>query len=206
MRNAIAPLSYYLTVPRVSKWAVFIPAPLNWLPGDKSVVVASGDYYVLGILLSNIHRSWIEAQKSTLKSDIAYTHQTCFETFPFPQSPSKKIVQQIRNKTTELHEYRSQQMEQKQWGITQLYNEYFHEPASKLYQLHKELDKLVMKAYGFKRDLPMLRKPQRASSFRAKDDILAKLLELNFQLATKEKRGEKVIGAESPFDDKEYVI
>ena len=75
-------------------------------------------------------------------------------------------------------------MEQKQWGITQLYNEYFHEPASKLYQLHKELDKLVMKAYGFK----------------VKDDILAKLLELNFELAAKEKRGEKVIGAKSPFE------
>jgi hypothetical protein len=30
----------------------------------------------------------------------------------------------------ELHEYRSQQMETKQWGITQLYNKFFHEPAS----------------------------------------------------------------------------
>ena len=184
MRNAIAPLSYYFTVPRVSKWAVFIPAPLNWLPGDKSVVVASEDYYVLGILTSNIHRAWMEAQKSTLKSDIAYTHKTCFETFPFPQLVSKKTVQQIRDKMTELHEYRTQQMEQKQWGITQLYNEYFHEPASKLYKLHHELDKLVMKAYNFKAD----------------DNILTKLLDLNLELAEKEKRGEKVIGAESPID------
>ena len=184
MRNAIAPLSYYFTVPRVSKWAVFIPAPLNWLPGDKSVVVASEDYYVLGILTSQVHRAWMEAQKSTLKSDIAYTHKTCFETFLFPQSASKKIVQQIRDKMTELHEYRSQQMEQKRWGITQLYNQYFHEPASKLYKLHQQLDKLVMKAYGFKAD----------------EDILAKLLELNLELAEKEKRGEKVIGAESPIN------
>jgi hypothetical protein len=91
-------------------------------------------------------------------------------------------VQQIRDKTIELHEYRTQQMEKKQWGITQLYNAYFHEPASKLYQLHKELDKLVMQAYNFKPN----------------DDILAKLLELNLELAAKEKRGEKVIGAESP--------
>ena len=75
-------------------------------------------------------------------------------------------------------------MEQKQWGITQLYNEYFHESASKLYQPHKELEKLVMKAYGFK----------------VQNDILAKLLELNFELAAREKRGEMVIGAESPFD------
>jgi hypothetical protein len=74
-------------------------------------------------------------------------------------------------------------MEQKQWGITKLYNEYFHEPASKLYQLHQELDKLVMQAYNFKKD----------------DNILTKLLELNLELAEKENRGEKVIGAESPY-------
>ena len=116
--------------------------------------------------------------------------QLVLKLFPFPQSPSKKVVQQIRDKTTELHEYRTQQMEQKQWGITQLYNEYFHEPASKLFKLHKELDKLVMQAYGFK----------------AKDDILSKLLELNFELAAKEKRGEKVIGAESPYLKQEEKV
>ena len=212
MREAIAPLSYYFTVPRVSKWAVFIPAPFKWLPGDKSVVVASEDYYVLGILTSKVHRVWMEAQSSTLKADIAYTHKTCFETFPFPQYPGvgascKGISQgkggsgkserpkglasaspfapteKIRNKTIELHQYRTEQMSKKQWGITQLYNAYFHEPASKLYQLHQELDKLVMQAYNFKAD----------------DDILAKLLELNSEVAAKEKRGEKVIGAESPY-------
>ncbi|MBE9169202.1 class I SAM-dependent DNA methyltransferase [Pleurocapsales cyanobacterium LEGE 06147] len=183
MREAIAPLSYYFTVPRVSKWAIFISAPLDWLPGDKSVVVASEDYYILGILTSKIHRIWMEAQKSTLEDRTAYTSTTCFETFPFPQKPSQKIVQQIRTKAIELHEYRSQQMDKKQWGITQLYNVYFHEPASKLYQLHQQLDKLVMQAYDFKEQ----------------DDILAKLLEVNLELAEKEKRGEKVIGAESPY-------
>ena len=74
-------------------------------------------------------------------------------------------------------------MEKKQWGITQLYNEYFHEPASKLHQLHQQLDKLVMEAYNFK----------------SEDDILSKLLELNLELSAKEKRGEPVIGAEAPF-------
>jgi len=200
MREAIAPLSYYFTVPRVSKWAIFIPASINWLPGDKSVVVASEDFYILGILTSKVHRVWMNAQSSTLKADIAYTHKTCFETFPFPQyprrggsrtaptsqnAPTGTIVEQIRNKTIELHQYRTEQMSKKQWGITQLYNAYFHEPASKLYQLHQELDKLVMQAYNFKAD----------------DDILAKLLELNSELAAKEKRGEKVIGAESPYED-----
>ena len=141
------------------------------LPCEANMVIASDDCYILGLINSNIHRQWVKAQSSTLKGDTRYTNTTCFETFPFPQTPSEKVVEQIRDKTTELHEYRTQQMEQKQWGITQLYNEYFHEPASKLYQLHKELDKLVMQAYKFE----------------AKDDILAKLLELNFELADKEK-------------------
>jgi hypothetical protein len=65
-----------------------------------------------------------------LKGDTRYTLSTCFTTFPFPQTPSAKIVQQIRTKALELHQYRSDQMEQKQWGITKLYNAYFHEPAS----------------------------------------------------------------------------
>jgi hypothetical protein len=183
MRTAITSISCYFAVPRVSKWAVFIPAPLNWLPGDKSVVVASDDYYILGILLSNIHRTWMQSQKSTLGHTTAYTHNTCFETFPFPQTPSRELVEKIRQTANELHEYRSQQMEKKQWGITKLYNQFFNEPSSQLYQLHQKLDKLVMEAYHFQAD----------------DDILEKLLTLNLELAEKEKRGETVIGPWSPY-------
>jgi len=189
MRKAIASLSLYFAVPRVSKWAVFIPFPLNWLAGDKSVVIASEDFYILGILSSQVHRTWMNAQKSTLGLTIAYTHNTCFETFPFPQldpnTPTNKglkplaCIEKIRATMQELHQYRSQQMESKQWGITKLYNSYFHEPASQLYKLHAKLDKLVMQAYGFSED----------------DDILSKLLELNMQLGDREKQCLPVIGA-----------
>jgi hypothetical protein len=70
-------------------------------------------------------------------------------------------------------------MEKKQYGITKLYNELFHEPASQLYKLHTKLDQLVMAAYGFSED----------------DDILSKLLELNMQLGDREKQGLPIIGA-----------
>jgi len=126
MRKALAPLSQCFAVPRVSKWAIFIPFPSNWLAGDKSVVVASNDFYVFGILTSNVHRTWMHAQKSTLGITIAYTHNTCFETFPFPQTPAPSLIAAIRATAQDLHDYRSTQMERKQWGITKLYNEYFH--------------------------------------------------------------------------------
>jgi hypothetical protein len=78
----------------------------------------------------------------------------------------------------DLHNYRTEQMAKKQWGITQLYNKFFDEPSSQLYKLHAKLNQLVMQAYGFSPD----------------DDILEKLLALNLELAQKEKRGEPVVG------------
>ena len=182
MRKAIAPLSQYFAVPEVSKWAIFVPSSLDWLPGNKTKAVVSDDFYVFGILTSNVHRTWMHAQKSTLKADIAYTHNTCFETFPFPQTPITKQIEAIRKTAIDLHEYRSTQMEKKQWGITKLYNEYFNEPASQLAKLHKMLDDLVLKAYGFSKT----------------DDLLEKLLALNLEVAEKEKNGESVIGPWAP--------
>jgi hypothetical protein len=182
MRKAIAPLTQYFAVPEVSKWAIFVPSALDWLPGNKTKAVVSDDFYVFGILTSNIHRTWMHAQKSTLKADIAYTHNTCFETFPFPQTPTQKQIDAIRATALELHEYRSQQMEKKNWGITKLYNEYFHEPASQLAKLHAKLDDLTLKAYGFS----------------PTDDLLAVLLALNLELAEKEKHGEPIVGPWAP--------
>ena len=124
----------------------------------------------------------MKAQSSTLEDRTRYTNTTCFETFTFPQTPSKKIVETIRKTAIDLHEYRSQEMEKKGWGITQLYNQYYHEPASKLYKLHQKLDQLVIEAYGFKPE----------------DNLLEKLLELNQECAEKEKRGEVVLGAVAP--------
>ena len=182
MRAAIAPLSRYFVAPRVSKWAIFIAVESGWLLGEKTVVVVSDDFYVLGILLSDVHRTWMHAQKSSLKGDIAYTPSTCFETFPFPQTPAPKIVQRIRSKALELDQYRNDQMEQKQWGITKLYNAYFTEPASQLCKLHYQLDALVKAAYTFKDG----------------GDILAHLLALNLNIAGKEECGENVVGPWAP--------
>ncbi|BAZ32480.1 DNA modification methyltransferase related protein [Cylindrospermum sp. NIES-4074] len=182
MRQMLKSLSFYLNIPRHSKWFIFIPSNSNLLPADSTTVVASEDFYVLGILTSNIHRIWVKAQSSTLEDRTRYTHKTCFETFPFPQTPDGTLVNQVRAKAEQLHQYRTQQMELKQWGITTLYNKLFNEPSSQLYQLHSQLDTLVMKAY----------------EFNPKDDILEKLLTLNKELAKKEKQGIKIIGPWAP--------
>ena len=176
----ILPLCF--AVSRVSKWSIFIPIDSQWLPGDGTNIVASNDFFILAILTSSLHRQWVKAQSSTLKSDTRYTHNTCFETFPFPQNCPEKTKNQIRSAMQTLHDFRTEYMENKQLGITQLYNQYFHEPTSQLAKLHKKLDQLVCQAYGIK----------------ATDDPLQFLLDLNTEIATKEAQGLPVIGPGSP--------
>ncbi|WP_199249857.1 DNA methyltransferase [[Phormidium] sp. ETS-05] len=170
MRLALDRVKLYFTVSRVSKWFIFLPAQINWLPGDSTTVVASDDFYLLGILTSQVHRLWVMAQSSTLKGDTRYTHNSCFETFPFPQRVAAELVGDIREAMQNLHQYRTAQMAAKQWGITQLYNNFYDEPSSELFKLHQKLDKLVLRAYGWTPE----------------DDILGKLLELNREFAAKE--------------------
>ena len=177
MRKALASLPYCFAVPEVSKWAIFIPSPSEWLSGNKTKVVVSDDFYILGMLTSKTHRIWMHAQKSTLKADIAYTHNTCFETFPFPQNCPEKTKTEIRAAMQALHYYRTEQMERRQWGITQLYNQFFDEPASQLAKLHAQLDQLVCKGYGM----------------RANEDPLQFLLELNFEVAAREAQGLPIV-------------
>ena len=178
LRKRLKEINYYFALPRVSKWSMFIDCPVSWLPGDKNVVVASEDFYILGILSSSIHKKWVNSQQSTLGKTPAYTHTTCFETFPFPQIVDKEVVESIREITSELNQYRKNLMIDKGQGITDIYNNYFDEPTSILRKLHNRLDNLVLIAYGFSN----------------KDDILQKLLELNLDLSKKEKNNEKVIG------------
>jgi SAM-dependent methyltransferase len=182
MREALAPLSGFLAVPEVSKWAIFIECQPNWLCGNKNKAVASDDFYILGLLTSGIHRTWMHAQKGTLEDRTAYTHDTCFETFPFPQQITAQQAEAIRKQMIELNDYRNSWMVENQKGITELYNRYFDEPASKLRKLHDALDGLVLKVYGWS----------------AKDDVLANLLDLNLELAELEAEGRAIVGPWDP--------
>jgi hypothetical protein len=143
MRAALAPLDQFFAVGEVSKWAIFVPCEKGWLPGKKNKAVASDDFYLLALLSSDVHRQWMHAQKGTLKGDIAYTHDTIFETFPFPQIVAPAQVQQIRQAMTILNDYRNEVMLARNCGITDLYNAYFHEPASQLAEREAAGEKVV---------------------------------------------------------------
>lgn len=182
MRLAVSSCGGMLVIPRHSKWAVPLSFKPDCLPNDSTTVVASNDTYIQGILTSVVHRRWLFLTCSTLGETIRYTPSSVFETFPFPQQITAQQADAIRQQMIELNDYRNAWMVENQKGITELYNRYFDEPASKLRKLHDALDSLVLKAYGWG----------------AKDDVLANLLDLNLELAELEAEGLSIVGPWDP--------
>jgi SAM-dependent methyltransferase len=182
MRAAIERDRGFFAFPYTSKWCVPLWPEQDALPANTTTVVSGSDFYLLAILTAQIHRVWIHAQKSTLEDRTRYTPSSCFETFPFPQQVTAQQAEAIRQQMGELNDYRNAWMVENQKGITELYNRYFDEPASKLRKLHDALDTLVLKAYGWS----------------AKDDVLANLLDLNLELAELEAEGRSIVGPWDP--------
>ena len=151
MKTAIIGLNEYIAIPGHSKWYIPVLVPKEFRAYvNSSFVVASDDQYLMGILTSKLHRVWVRAQSSTLEDRVRYTNTTCFETFPFLWKPDKENRKQIVEITDRLVRYRQSIMDERSCGITDLYNQFFSEPESQLWQLHRELDMAVCKLYGFK--------------------------------------------------------
>lgn len=149
MRRALQGLKWYCCLPKVAKHTYFQKIQVEILPCEANMVVASDDYFTLGVLNSRLHRDWVDVQKSTLKSDTRYTNTTCFETFPFPETTEdkKNIVRKIMQK---LEDFRQSKMLKKEISITELYNKDIDEPDSILHRYHSELDQAVCECFGFK--------------------------------------------------------
>nr|WP_051284305.1 DNA methyltransferase [Desulforegula conservatrix] len=150
MRKAFKGLECYFCLPKVAKYTCFRPIDVSVLPCEANMVVASDDFFILGILNSKIHMDWVLAQCSTLKSDTRYTNTTCFLTFPFPHEAKDALKQKVREIMKELEDFRSQEAISRNCTITKLYNDFFSEPSSNLFKLHKKLDKTVCACYGWK--------------------------------------------------------
>ena len=159
MRKAIAGLSRYLATPRVAKHRLFSWMDPATLPEGQLVVFASDNDALFGLLHSRVHDLWALAMCSFLGvgNDPRYTPNTTFETFPFPagfhDSPPAPIAEAARL----LHEARERwlnpeganEAELKKRTLTALYNAREAGQAAWLNNLHRDLDRAVLAAYGW---------------------------------------------------------
>ena len=157
-------------------------------------------------LQSRLHEIWARFFGSSLEDRLRYTPSDCFETFPFPRGwrtdPALEAAGQA------YYDFRANLMVRNDEGLTKTYNR-FHDPdeddpdIAKLRELHAAMDRVVLDAYGWKGvpthceflldyaiDEDEWGKRKKPYRYRwpddIRDDVLARLLELNAQRPKRE--------------------
>lgn len=176
MRAAIEGLPRYIAGTRHGTRLHFCFCDPWVMASDAMNVFAFADDYSLGVLASEAHRAWAWAQSSTIREDIRYTPTSVFETFPWPSPVSDEQRATIGSAARAIIERRSEICIQQQVGLTQLYHQVGDGAWADLRQLHRELDEMIVRAYGW---------PASVASDAAESN--ARLLALNDEIA----RGER---------------
>jgi SAM-dependent methyltransferase len=180
MLAALAKLDRYIVCSRVTRRPIFEIVPANVRPGDALQVFALRDDYSFGILQSDVHWQWFKERCSGLKIDPRYTSESVYATFPWPQAATPAQARAIGAAGAELRALRRSILHKERIGLRALYRLLDGDGpgAHPLEVAHRKLDDAVRAAYGMK----------------AGEDPLKFLLHLNDALATREAKGQPVIG------------
>lgn len=177
---------------------------------QKLVVFALDTLSSFGALQARVHEVWARFFSSTLGDALNYSPSDCFETFPFPRDWHSNSELEESGKA--YYEFRADLMVRNNEGLTRTYNR-FHDPEEghsgivELRELHRAMDRAVLKAYDWA-DIPTecdflldyeideeewgtKKRPYRYRwPDEVRDEVLARLLELNKQRAEEEARSE----------------
>ncbi|HVP11894.1 MAG TPA: DNA methyltransferase, partial [Phycisphaerae bacterium] len=182
--DKISKISRFIVCSRVTKRPIFIFVSPTIRPGDALSCFAFADDYSFGILQSDAHWHWFIAKCSKLKSDFRYTPESVFDTFPWPQSPTKKQIDTVADAAREIRRVRADALKNVSGGLRALYRTLELPGKNLLRDAHQALDATVLAAYGFKAD----------------SNILAELLALNQTVAARLDRNDPVTAPGIPPD------
>jgi len=229
LHTAIRSLSRVLACSLVSKYLGFAWLSPNRVFSHKLAVFAFEADAALAVLQGRTHEAFALFFSSTLEDRMNYSPSDCFETFPFPEGWQTSTALETAGKT--YNDFRSALMLKSDEGLTETYNR-FHDPderspeIQKLRELHAEMDRAVLEAYGWS-DVPTVcefildhvdaededeggGKKRKKKPYRyrwpdeVRDDVLARLIELNRVRAEDErKRGVVVTRRASEAEDEE---
>lgn len=148
MRRAIGGLDRFAVANRIGKRFLMAWSEADVCPSDLTIVFAFDSDYAMGILSSLAHIKWAWARSSTMRVDLRYTPTTVFETFPWPAA-SDAQRDGIAEACRDLFACRGQLCQERDIGLTALYNEVDEGMHRELRDLHHELDRAVVAAYGW---------------------------------------------------------
>src|SRR6267154_268856 len=126
-----------------------------------------------------------KSHSRTLKGDFRYTPYSVFDTFPWPQTPTKGQIAEVAAAAVALRALRREIMAKLGYSLRTLYRTLEEPGANPLREAHTRLDTAVRAAYAMTKDA----------------DPLAFLLALNLALAAKEKADEPITPPSLPLPD-----
>ena len=182
LMDHIEDIDRYIACSCVTKRPIFEFISSKIHPNAALQVFPLDDDYSFGILQSVVHWEWFVARCSTLKGDWRYTSDTVFDSFPWPQNPTKKQIEEVAKQAKALRDKRNEFMEERQLTLRQLYRIMDDTPNNPVSEIQNKLDNAVRDAYGMRHDA----------------DILQFLLELNGKLYQKEQNDEIIQGPGLP--------
>ena len=205
---AVDRLDHVLAISSVGQQAAFARLSSTMIYSHALIVFPLPTYAAFSALQSRPHEIWARFLGSSMKDDLRYTPSDCFETFPFPVGWDTHP--DLESAGTDYYRFRADLMIRHAEGLTKTYNR-FHDPdktdsdIATLRDLHAAMDHAVLDAYGWT-DIPTdceflldyeiddedwgtRKKPYR---YRwpddVRDEVLARLLELNAQRSEAEQR------------------
>ena len=209
--SSIEGMSRVLAVSRVSQHGAFAFLSSRMVYVESLVVFPLDTYASFGVLQSRAHQLWARFFGSTLGDGLRYAPSDVFETFPFPENWQTHPSLEAAGK--KYYQFRADLMVRNNEGLTKTYNRFHNRSETdseiaQLRKLHAAMDRAILSAYGwddiptnckFKLDYHIdeeewgrRRKPYRYRwPDEVRDDVLARLMELNGQRAAEEARTRK---------------
>ena len=179
MLAAIDARPRYIVCGRVTRLA-FVHPEIH--PNHSLAVFPLDDDYSFGILQSGIHWQWFTERCSTMKADWRYTSNTVFDSFPWPQTPTRAAIEAVAKASLALRKERTTLLARHGLTLRDLYRTLDKPGANPLKDLQTKLDDAVRQAYQM---------PKGA-------DSITFLLNLNQKLASREAAGQSITGPGLP--------
>lgn len=137
----------YLVIPcHSSEKRRYIPVGYvdkNVICSNANILVPNANLYSFGVLMSNVHNSWIRIVSGRIKSDYRYSVKIVYNNFPWP-NPTKEQKEKIEKTAQAILDARALYPDS---SLADLYDELTMPPE--LRKAHQENDKVVMDAYRF---------------------------------------------------------
>ncbi|MEX2650005.1 MAG: hypothetical protein WD673_13430 [Alphaproteobacteria bacterium] len=179
----------------------------NTVYDQTLIVFVIQEYELTSCFINSLHEVWTTFFGATLEDRRRYNIADCFETFPFPRDDLSGALEDVGRA---YYEHRAELMVANGEGLTDTYNR-FNDPEDtspgivRLRELHAEMDRAVLDAYGWNDLRPEAtferewETDEEAGPWRYRwpqedrDEALARLLALNAERAAEEARNASTI-------------